>query len=377
MTVVGLDLNATRALAVTGSAGSPAQPILLDDPEQALPMALSLQNRRPQVGRPGTALCREYPHLVCCDFLAHLGTARTWVTRRHRLDASRALALVVDHLRPRLADMQFLAIALPAYLSGAQAAAVVALTRKAKWPIAASVSAPLAATLASQREQLRAGLVAVIDVDDHALTWSLLKVDPAQIQLQDKKTWPRWSLRAWQSCLIDAIAERCVRHSRRDPRDSGSAEQLLFDQLEDVLEAVHQDLAVEVIIRTATWCQNLILQPRQVLAFCAPLADQLLDEMPFVSSTLDSLAAVLLTSTAGRLPGLAAAVQEAAGDRISVTMLPPDAIARAAHLLAGRSQRAETVIEHIDLSLPLGKRGHETALFPPTVVPEPRIAADR
>ena len=96
MTVVGLDLNATRALAVTGSAGSPAQPILLDDPEQALPMALSLQNRRPQVGRPGTALCREYPHLVCCDFLAHLGTARTWVTRRHRLDASRALA--VSHL---------------------------------------------------------------------------------------------------------------------------------------------------------------------------------------------------------------------------------------------------------------------------------------
>src|SRR5262245_7419471 len=98
MSLIGLDLNATRARAAHGPAQHPAA-LRLEGEHLELPLALSLEGRHPAVGRAGAALCRRMPPFACQGFLPHLGTPRTWAAGRHRLDAGRALGLVFDCLQ--------------------------------------------------------------------------------------------------------------------------------------------------------------------------------------------------------------------------------------------------------------------------------------
>src|SRR5271165_7112632 len=103
MTLVGLDIDATRARAVSGPAARAPMPLRLAEPHAALPLALSLQGRQATVGGAALALCRRLPDCACLDFLPHLGSPRVWRYRRHCLDAARALGLVLDHLGRYLA----------------------------------------------------------------------------------------------------------------------------------------------------------------------------------------------------------------------------------------------------------------------------------
>ena len=54
--LAGFDLNATRALAVHGPVQFEPHALALDGDREDLAMVLSLEKRRPQVGRPGAAL---------------------------------------------------------------------------------------------------------------------------------------------------------------------------------------------------------------------------------------------------------------------------------------------------------------------------------
>src|SRR5262245_50864391 len=100
--LVGLDLNASRARAVSGATDSQPLALLLEGTSEELPVALSLEDRQVEVGSPGLSLCRRLPHLACLDFLGCLGTDRQWFSGRRRLDAAGALGSVLDHLRLRL-----------------------------------------------------------------------------------------------------------------------------------------------------------------------------------------------------------------------------------------------------------------------------------
>src|SRR5262249_31707694 len=84
-TLIGLDLNATRARAVHGPAQTLPRLLPLAGTADDLPMVLSLQGRKAEVGQAGAALCRLLPHLTCLDFLANLGEPREWTAGRHRL----------------------------------------------------------------------------------------------------------------------------------------------------------------------------------------------------------------------------------------------------------------------------------------------------
>src|SRR5207253_9511289 len=141
------DLNATRARAVAGIAESSPQPLLLGGTSHDLPLALSLENRHIEVGAPGLALCRRLPHLACLDFLGHLGTDRQWSAGRHRLNAGQALGLVFDHVRSRLSDHHGVALAVPAYLSVAQAEILTGQAARSKLSLFGLVATPLAAAL--------------------------------------------------------------------------------------------------------------------------------------------------------------------------------------------------------------------------------------
>jgi len=85
----------------------------------------------------------------------------------------------------------------------------------------------------------------ILDVDDHALSWSAVEMGPERIFVVAEQSVPFLSLLAWKRRLLDGLAERCIRHSRRDPRDSGQAEQALFDQLDHVLDSAWQGQTAE------------------------------------------------------------------------------------------------------------------------------------
>ena len=113
---------------------------------------------------------------------------------------------------------------------------------------------------------------------------------------------------------------------------------------------------VDLAIQGPQWYQNLVLHPDELTGFCAGLVRQTLDAMRLLRARVGVPGAVLVTATAGRLPGLTAALDEAAqshgeqrepasdwgedlidGGALGsglVYVLGEDAAARAAHALA-------------------------------------------
>jgi hypothetical protein len=378
MTLIGLDLNATRARAIQGeSLGSgPHIPIALplDGNERELPLAVSLEERQPQVGRPGAALCRKSPHLTCLDFLPYLGDTRTWDAGRHHLDAGRAFALVCEHLQRRLGKAAGVTVALPAYFSPAQAALLANLAGKARCAVLGSVPAPIAVALAAHEHLPWSGLAVVVDLDGHALTWSAVAVRDDVVRVLHTHPAPHLARGIWLCRLLDCAAHRCVRLSRRDPRESAETEQTLFDQLASLLDSHFGDELAEVVIQTPHWYQHLQFPPAELSAFCAPLVQRTIAEtQAFLGSlaALGPVGAVLLTGSAGRLPGLAAALDallvnpepEPAGDEhpdfgedliedsvrsARLHILDDDAVARSAFELALRQHRGELPRGHLD-----------------------------
>lgn len=355
MSLIGLELNATRARAVIGPGEVPPRALALESKGGDLPMALSLENRKPEVGRAGLALCRRLPHLACTNFLAELGERRQWGESRKRIDAEKALSLAFEHLRSACKGAKGLMTTLPAYLNRAQVDLITKVAERAKVPWYGSVSAPLAVGLAAHHEHPWEGRALILDADDHALSWSTVEIGPERIFLVAEQSVPLLGLLAWKRRLLDALADRCIRHSRRDPRDSGQAEQALFDQLDAVLDSASQGRTAEVVVRAATWFQDLLLRPDEINQFCAPLVRHTLNEL---AQTPDSnqdgkTTRVLLTEAAGRLPGFVPSLQEWRDGEVSV--LPPNALAKAAHDLAVRISREELPHGHLDATVSLTK----------------------
>jgi hypothetical protein len=370
MSLVGLDLNATRAWAVVGSAGAAAHPLMLDGNERALPMQISLQHRHAEVGRPGLALCRRLPHLVCADFLAALETPKLWSAGRHRLDSARALTLVFERLRQACSTARGFFLAVPAYLTREQGAALAPVAAKARLPWLGSIAAPMAAALSAYAASPWSGPALVLDVDNHALTATLLasserpeandeedapdaRVRVPTLSRTQVLSLPQLGLRVWKNRLIDAVADRCVRQSRRDPRDSAAAEQMLFEQLEDVLDACWQERMVEAAVRTGEWSQNFVLRPEEVRAACLPLVQQSLAEIRELLTAVESpgVGRVLATEAAGRLPGLCEAIEDEVGDAVPLIPLAADAAALGAHEVAAHFLRNGRPPEHLDAAI--------------------------
>jgi hypothetical protein len=372
--LIGLDLNAGRIRAVMSTPGQAPQLVSIAG-EAELPLAVSLEGRSPEVGRAGLSLIRRSPHLTCTNFLSSLGDRREWSAGRHRLNAAAALALVLDHLRPACATAQAVVLAVPAYLSAAQVETIVRLTERARLRVCGWVATSLAVTLTAYAEQPWTGPALVLDADEHALTWAAVAVEFGQARLLTAQPLPQMGLGIWRGRLLDAVADRCVRQSRRDPRDSAGAEQSLYDQLDTALDACRRGQMAEFMVQMPQWGQNLLLRPDELAAACAPLLNQALAEMRALRQVLpiEAPPVVLVTESAGRLPGLVQALEEMSaegasgerpaqsenfgegllkeeGNRGLVSVLSPDAAARAACDLAARWQRGELVRGGIEVA---------------------------
>jgi hypothetical protein len=375
MTLIGLDVTASRVRAVGGPPSLEPVPLALEGKAAELPLALSLEDRTPVVGAAGTAIARAKPHLACLDFLPHLGTPREWVSPRHRLDASRALGHVCERLARSFAKAQGVAAALPAYLDETQAAAVGQLAHRAKWPWLGSVAAPVAAVQAAREHLPWSGVALVVDVDGYAFTWSAVAVSDAALHLLQWEPCPHLSLGAWHNRLLDGVARHCIRRSRRDPRESPEAEQGLFDQFPAAMDAEAQGQMVEFTVQTPQWYQQVILQPGELAALCGNLVRLSVAEMKHFADAqarYGPVVSIVATPAAARLPGLLAALnahlQELSnppaddgevdfGESLllqdgfaaaHVHVLEPDAVARAAHKLAVAFHRDEAPRGHLD-----------------------------
>lgn len=386
MTLVGVDLNSTRARAVHGPARGVPVPLTLEDGHVEMPLAVTLAGRHPEAGCAGAAICRKSPHLACLDFLPHLGGQRAWSAGNLRLDAARAFGVVCERLAPRFAKTQGAVLTLPPYLDAEQRAVLNQVAAKAKWRVLATAAAPVAAALAAFEQLPWAGLALVGDVDGHAFTWSAVAVRDDRATLLATHAVPGLGRAVWLRKLLDGVAHRCVRMTRRDPRESAEAEQSLYDQLAHRLAAQPEGSRVELVMRAAQWFQNLMLDAEELRSLCANLAAQVVSAMQDVLAVTDepgSASAILLTDAAGRLPGLAALLderlrgpaivhrvepesdfgeglllEESAGSAL-VHVLEPDALARTAHELAARVQRGDLPGGHHEqISLPTGT-GHD------------------
>jgi hypothetical protein len=278
------------------------------------------------------------------------------------------MTLVLEHLARTLGKVQSCGAALPAYLSTDQTTTLARLAEKARCRLGVTVPTPLAAALGAPEYLPWSGQALVLDVDGHALTWSALLLADESARLLASQSWRHLGRGAWLSRLLNGVATRCVRLSRRDPRESADAEQYLYDQLLQVVGGPASSSAHEVVLQSGEWYQRLSIPASDFAAYCAPLAHQVVAEMQALlgmTAVQGPVGAVLLTAQAAGLPGLKDALQsvlyeppvevlsdededfgeglledEPAADG-GVHVLPADAVARGAYELAARVQRGE------------------------------------
>ncbi|HLW67497.1 MAG TPA: hypothetical protein VKS79_19435 [Gemmataceae bacterium] len=351
--VLGLDLNASRVRVMCCAQGRPPRTVALDEPHEELPLAVSLEKSAPAIGRPALTLARKLPHQVCFDFLNDLGTTREFRHGRHVFNAAGLLDLAIGKVQSVCPVPEHLTLTLPSYLTTPQVAILNSLLEKAKLPWRGSAALPVALLAATDPAERRPPLALIIDVDDHALSAALVSSNADQVRMLGTAIQPKLNLRIWKDRLLNALSDRCVRVCRRDPRDSAVAEQALYDQLDDALDRLLQSQNVEFTIRSEHWYQQLPQQPEDFISYCSGLVKQtvalarelvqgLLPEPPH---------AVWLTYAAGRLPGLALGLHQHMAERTGAAMLPADAGARAAILLAPRWLREELPRTHLDASI--------------------------
>jgi molecular chaperone DnaK (HSP70) len=339
---------------VYGSVGNPPRVLPLDDPYLDLPLAISLENRTATVGQQGNALIRRLPLAVCRDYLPTLGHSREWRSGRHRLNPQAAVTLLAERLRGPIGQ-QPMTVAVPAYLTLPQVTLLTAAFERAKLPIAATISSPLAVATTADGDF---GTALVVDADDHALTWTVLSADGEQLRTLATLTQPAAGVSAWLDRLLDAVSDRCVRLCRRDPRDSAAAEQDVYEQVDAALDRLRAGVPIVMRIRTHQWFQELTLAPEELEQFCSPLARQVVDGMRQALSRAHAAVpamappdALWITADAARLPGLVTMLTQHLPESTAVRSLSSETVAAAAHALSSRLPRG-----HVDTALTLDSR---------------------
>ncbi len=387
MTLVALDWNATRIRAVLGPPQDYPLPVPLEPPALELPMALTLE-RQPKVGLAARRVLRQAPHQVCHGFLPALDipSAPPWRIGRQTLDAAGAAGHVWQRLHAVCKRCEIV-LALPGYLRHTQADLLRHMAEKLRMIVLGSVPTPLVAGLAAHAEGFWSRSTLVLDADDHALTVTLIKAADDRAHIVETRSVPALGLKAWQDRLINALADLCVWQTRRDPRDTPSAEQSLYEQLDGLFEAAQQQRTVQLGVQGPQWYQNLILQPEQTLSYCAAQVEQTLAEVDHLVLGLPEHEApdgIVLTHAAGQLPGLADAartvarawsrsrdtslapgthttvddfgedlVRDVAEEMAGVLILPADAPVRAAHALGSHFRRGALERGHQEYLAPL------------------------
>ncbi|MFO0800961.1 MAG: hypothetical protein U0804_26140 [Gemmataceae bacterium] len=374
--VVGIDLTASRARAVSVGGGK-VRVLVLDDPAEELVLAVAGDRRTPEVGHAGAGLRRTAPHAVALGFLPAVGQSREFPAGRHSPTADTLVELALAKVGATVAaETEAAGLVLPSYLTTPQAVKLAALAARAKVPLkgtaaaALAVAAHRAGSVLTGRPGTTAdgnviplrpgatgpGAAVVIDADEFALTATVVQVDRTAAKVTAAGHWPQAGLKPWMDRLIDGVSDRCVRLCRRDPRDSAEAEQALYEQLDATLDGYRTAGTATLSARIGHWYQDLA-EPaedfEQHTAALARGAAETIREFVTASGVPSPPRVVWLTHAAGRLPGFGRALHLHTPEGTAVEVLPPGAVAHAAAALVPRWAAGELPRTHLDGSLPL------------------------
>ena len=357
--VAGLDLTSGRARAVYGPRAGGTPRFLPLDGTGYRSVAGDQPGKSGRRRRPSrAAINRRMPHLVCRDYLPALGQSREWRAGRHRLDPAGAIALLVQRLRQPLAGHRIV-VAVPSYLAVSQVKLLTAAFENAKLPALGTAATPIALT-GTIDEEFSTAIVA--DADDHALIWTVLAGGGEQVRVLANLTQPAAGIRSWLDRLLDAVSDRCIRLCRRDPRDSAAGEQGVYEQLDAALDHLPpgspwycrsaRRSGIRNCVRTGRVGEILRAARRQAVDGMRQVLAQAHAAVPAMAPP-DML---WVTADAARLPGLVTALTQHLPEHTAVRPLPPNAIATAAHAIAGRWLDGELPRGHLDSAISLNRR---------------------
>src|SRR5262249_45065589 len=100
--LVGLDLSATPVRAVAVGVGA-VRTLHLAEPNDDLPLFVTLDRRPPGVGYAALGRLRIVPHTVCSNFLPLVGSPNEWRGERLTLTPETALEECLRAIRPTVA----------------------------------------------------------------------------------------------------------------------------------------------------------------------------------------------------------------------------------------------------------------------------------
>lgn len=336
---VGVSLTASSARAVQLPHGA-GRPKLLPLGESSDELHLACGLARPlRVG--ATDQLRRAPHLVATNYLSQLGTPRQWQVGRAVVTPEDALTAALALVAARLGGAEALALVLPPTLTPGQVKSVARLAGESGLAARAVASAPLATAARHLDPEEHAGdEVVVVDCDDYALTATRLRHDGEFVRQDSAAAFCDLSAKLWGDRLVDALADRCVRLCRRDPRDSAATEQSLYDQIHPGLERARAGLATKLTVRHDRWVQDLSATPADWDALASILASESARRLGEFARR-GSPRAVWLTHEAARLPGLLARLAAELPAAVVVSVLPAAAAAESAAALAARPPGAK------------------------------------
>lgn len=246
----------------------------------------------------------------------------------------------------------------------------------AKIPICGSVVAPLAVVAHRANTVGPGGTVLVLDADEFALSASLVTVTANDVRLLGSAAWPQASLKLWKNRLIDGISDRCIRVCRRDPRDSGDAEQLIYDQLDTVMDQARAGQKTTISLRNDHWYQDVTPTPEELEIASLPMlrvAVEGLKQLLMGQSLNVPPRAIWFMPSAGRLPGLAAKLYRHSSEQTAISILPANAIAEATAALVPRWVENLLPKSHADGVLPWERLLSVVPLDPVPVPTKPAI----
>jgi hypothetical protein len=309
----------------TLSDGVPPRPVRLDGDRAELPLVLLLERRHVRLGRSGLALCRQTPQQICNGFLSFLGAKKTWRFGRHAVTPEQAIATVATHLREKLTGTKKVLLTVPEYLDETQQAKLRDAMQEAGMKVLGLLRRSLSIGTASHWDHPWLNVGVLVDVDEHALSCTVLRPDPVDLHLERHRILPNLGLRWWRERLMAAVADLCIRQHRRDPRAVAEADQMLFDQSDAMLDAVSQGQGITVNVQVGHWVQQLTLTTAMAASTCGilsrPAAQTALAALTETVRPANGGGTLYLTPEAARLPGLAAACYELSQSQVPVVLL--------------------------------------------------------
>lgn len=312
-TPILLDWTADRLRAWSIASTASPRPLALDGTDTSLPLAISMAERRLQVGRVASKLVRQQPHQVIECFLPYVGQDRTWHHARHTLDARDALLLVINKLKEKPSSKSVFH-AVPSYWNREQAAILEDLTRQAGGRCLGTIKRGLA--LAG----LAPGLT--IDIDSFAVTITQTQIQgrAGHLHLEKTRTLTDLALPIWTERIASLVAARCMRDCRRDPRAHAETDQQLHEQILNKLYDWASLNDARLSLQHRDWQDEVLVPVTDVNQVCASLAQRL------AQSVLQKPDAQgwFLSPEASHLPAVAQALYQGGTSQRSLSVLPQE-----------------------------------------------------